>query len=536
MKRLFRCTLLIVMPLSAWSQESRDLRREAVNRLPSAAKRWALIVGVDQYDDAHIGRLAGAANDARALADALAVYAGFPRDQIIVLATGEPPERQPTRINILRRLSNLRGLVPNDGLFLFSFSGHGIERGGKGFLIPSDAQLSDDIEFLQETGLSLDSVTSRIRGMKTTQALLLIDACRNDPGGRADADNPLSQKFVDSLRFDVRNHEVEAFAVLYAASVGQRAYEDAEKKQGYFTWALVQGLRGEAANKDGDVTLAGLVSYLQNTIPKRIALDLGGKSQRPYAVIEGYRADTLVLASAPKAPAAPVVVTVLPTVVSPAVGPLPVEATKESRAAAVHLLEQAREAMGGSAKIAGIRNVDQEVQNTIPRIGGGVLKMIKAHFQYCDGTYREEQRILLAEHLTLYFDGASGGWIRSHGKSEPLRGSLLKTFQNEKFLEPYGLVQADLRGNIVAITDPSTLHITDQEGNSANLTFDPATHLPKTVRHEKATYRFADWRTVSGTQYPFEIEVVSGQDRPVVHKVMRMRVNTGIKCADLGKK
>jgi hypothetical protein len=295
-------------------------------------------------------------------------------------------------------------------------------------------------------------------------------------------------------------------------------------------------LRGEAANKDGDVTLSNLVSYLQNTIPKRITLDLGGKSQRPYAVIEGYRADTLVLASAPKAAAAPVVATAVPAVVSSAVGPLQVGATNESRAAAFHFLEQAREAMGGSAKIAGIRDFDQEFQNVLPKVGGGEVKAIKSHFQYCEGTYRQEQRILLAEFLTLYFDGTSGGWIRSHGKSEPLRGSLLKASQNEKFLGLYGLVQADLRGYTVVVTDPSTVHVTDQEGNSADLTFDPAIHLPKNVRWEKVTQRFADWRTVGGTQYPFETEIVSSEDRPVFHKVMRMRVNTGIKCADLGKR
>ena len=116
-----RCALLVAIAISAGAQVNRDLTLQSIDRLPSTSKRWALIVGVDQYDDVHIGRLAGAANDARNLADALVAFAGFPRDQIIVLATGEPPERQPTRINILRRLSNLKGLLPRDGLFLFSF-------------------------------------------------------------------------------------------------------------------------------------------------------------------------------------------------------------------------------------------------------------------------------------------------------------------------------------------------------------------------------------------------------------------------------
>ncbi|HEX3145640.1 MAG TPA: hypothetical protein VHQ64_16825, partial [Pyrinomonadaceae bacterium] len=91
--------------------------------------------------------------------------------------------------------------------------------------------------------------------------------------------------------------EVQAFATVYATGIGQRAYEYTEKKQGYFSWAVVEGLKGAAANDKGEVTLAQLVKYVQDAVPKRIAVDLGStKQQKPFAVIEGYRADELVLA------------------------------------------------------------------------------------------------------------------------------------------------------------------------------------------------------------------------------------------------
>jgi len=125
----------------------------------------------------------------------------------------------------------------------------------------------------------------------------LLDACRNDPGGRADAPNPLSNAYVNAFNFDVRNREVQAFATVYATGIGQRAYEYTEKKQGYFSWAVVEGLKGAAANDKGEVTLSQLVKYVQDAVPKRIAVDLGStKQQKPFAVIEGYRADELVLA------------------------------------------------------------------------------------------------------------------------------------------------------------------------------------------------------------------------------------------------
>jgi len=270
---------------------------EEITALPASAKRWALVIGVDKYIDPQISPLKGSDNDARMIADALVRYSGFPQDQVILLSTNQPAERQPTRVNILRRLSNLSTTVPKDGLLLVSFAGHGMERGGQAFLLPADAQISDQISFLEETAISMNRVKQWIKDTGVGQVVLLLDACRNDPGGRADAPNPLSNAYVNSFNFDVRNREVQAFATVYATGIGQRAYEYTEKKQGYFSWAVVEGLKGGAANDKGEVTLSQLVKYVQDAVPKRIAIDLGStKQQKPFAVIEGYRADELVLA------------------------------------------------------------------------------------------------------------------------------------------------------------------------------------------------------------------------------------------------
>lgn len=268
-----------------------------VKSLPSQNKRWALLIGVDRYEDSNISSLKGAANDARSLNQALVNYGGFPQDQVIVLSSDEPFERQPTRKNILRRLSNLAGLVPKDGLLLISFAGHGIDRNGQGFLIPSDATFSEDIRLLEETAISVNSVKQRIRDTGVQQVMIFLDSCRSYPTGRSDSPNPLTNAFTKVLNFDVTNKEVMAFVVLYATALGGRAYEYAEKQQGYFSWAIAQALKGAAANERGEVTLGALVKYLENTVPKLVSIDYGAKVvQRPFANIEGYRAAELVVA------------------------------------------------------------------------------------------------------------------------------------------------------------------------------------------------------------------------------------------------
>lgn len=143
------------LPIEAQrQQDSRALRMQEVKELPAKSKRFALVIGVDEYRDKQINRLYGASKDAQTLRDALVRYAGFPEDHVTLLATGEPEEREPSRANILQRLLNLNGLVPQDGLLLVSFAGHGMQRGEKGFLLPVDAKIGS-LSQLENTAISV---------------------------------------------------------------------------------------------------------------------------------------------------------------------------------------------------------------------------------------------------------------------------------------------------------------------------------------------------------------------------------------------
>jgi len=73
---------------------------ESVNKWPSSAKRYALVIGIDQYESAQINRLEGANNDAKAISNALIENAGFPSSQVILLSTDQPAQYHPTRNNI----------------------------------------------------------------------------------------------------------------------------------------------------------------------------------------------------------------------------------------------------------------------------------------------------------------------------------------------------------------------------------------------------------------------------------------------------
>ncbi|MEN3331139.1 MAG: uncharacterized protein V7641_504 [Blastocatellia bacterium] len=293
----------LLIPAQA-QNEQRSLQvkqAEAVTKWPDKEKRFALIIGIDQYQDSLISKLEGASNDARKLADALIRYAGFPTDQVTLLTSEQPLEKWPTRAKILSRLSILRASVPADGLLLIAFAGHGIERDKQAYLLPMDAQISTDIALLEDTAIKVERMRNLIAETGVQQVVLIIDACRNDPtAGRGTGDNKLTDSYVKGFDFKEHNQGITSFVTLYATKVGERAYEYKEKKQGYFSLALVEGLAGDAANEKGEVTLGGLISYLQKIVPKRTLQELGGgKQQQPYALIEGYKADELVISVVP---------------------------------------------------------------------------------------------------------------------------------------------------------------------------------------------------------------------------------------------
>lgn len=269
----------------------------AVAQLPVESKRWAIIVGVDDFNDKRIKRLRGAANDGGMLKEVLFTQAGFPENHIHLLASDQPDDHQPTRANILYWLSTLAGRVGEDGLLLVAFSSHGITHEGEGYLFAADSPVSDRQKLLEDTAISATKLREQILETGAGQVVVLLDACRSTPGevraGEAGAE-PLSAAFMKGFNFDIRNRGVRAYATLYATDVGKYAYEFKEERQGYFTWAVVNGLKGEAANEQGEVTLQGLVDYVEELVPQKVQADLG-KEQVPTHEIKGYKTGRLVL-------------------------------------------------------------------------------------------------------------------------------------------------------------------------------------------------------------------------------------------------
>lgn len=290
LRKLLIGFISLFSPIVAPSQQS------SIAELPPARNRYAILIGVDAYDNKNIDSLDDPSHDVQVLKDTLERYAGFRDDNVIVLSTKSKEGDRPTRNRILVALSSMKYDVREDSLLLFMFSGHGITKDNQAFLLPQDAVNTDDPKLLAQTSLSVDLIRESIADTNAKQAIVLLDSCRNDPQkGKGPSNNPFTTAYTEGFDFQKLNKNISASVVIYAAEVGGRAYVDSTANLGYFTEALADALQGKAANEAGEVRLSSLLDYLQSTVPTMVGHDMPGKNQRPIYVVGGYKPTDLIL-------------------------------------------------------------------------------------------------------------------------------------------------------------------------------------------------------------------------------------------------
>ena len=196
-----------------------------------AEKRVALIVGNDNYDN--LRQLANPQNDARAMQETLERL-----DFKVVVELDRDLKR--TR----RALEDFKQDAKGADVALFFFAGHGVAIDGVNYLVPTDADASSSARLI-ETSLPLSEAQEVIRSVAPA-AIMLLDACRNDPfldgsgGGRGAApladDPPTTAKPKPGLG---RMGRADGVLFAFSAAPGETA-SDGDEENSPFTAALVR--------------------------------------------------------------------------------------------------------------------------------------------------------------------------------------------------------------------------------------------------------------------------------------------------------
>ena len=254
--------------------------------------KWAVVVGVNEYQRSGVSDLKFAVSDAKMFAQALTDQVGVPKEQIFLYTTETTdPGEMPRLTNLVFRLEWLKGRVKPEDTVFFYFAGHGVETEGETFLLMDNADNRSKATLTMST-LNATLLFDLLQECNAKDTLVVLDACRNDPtAGRGDQDNPMTDAMSRGLVFKPIGtaSKQRNLATLFACNVGERSYEWPEKGHGYFTYFLVEGLKS-----GGKVTLGALSNFVRNKVSQASAE--AGDNQQPTLRYEGPGPEGWVLA------------------------------------------------------------------------------------------------------------------------------------------------------------------------------------------------------------------------------------------------
>jgi uncharacterized caspase-like protein len=139
-----------------------------------ADKRVALVIGNNDYKN--VPRLQKAVNDARTMGATLKQL-GF------TVMVAENQTRQAFSESLL---AFDKALEPGDTAFFF-YAGHGFEIAGQNFLLPTDVPSAGEgqEELVRDASVLADRIVERLQNKNVRTAILVFDACRNNPFERS---------------------------------------------------------------------------------------------------------------------------------------------------------------------------------------------------------------------------------------------------------------------------------------------------------------------------------------------------------------
>src|SRR5437764_14712513 len=139
----------------------------ALSAGPASAEpesRTALVIGNAGYT--HQRPLGNPVNDATAMADTLRRL-GF---EVVFVNDAD-------RTRMVKALGEFRKKLRSDGVGLFYYAGHGMQVRGHNYLLPTDADISDENDAAL-LAIDLETVQHQMEDAGVRLSLYILDACR----------------------------------------------------------------------------------------------------------------------------------------------------------------------------------------------------------------------------------------------------------------------------------------------------------------------------------------------------------------------
>lgn len=186
-----------------------------------------------------------------------------------------------TRAGLERAFQEMGGKTRRDDVFVLFLAGHGItyEKDGNYYFLPVDFRYTSE-EAIQKQGVSKDDLMKNLTHIQAMKSLLLLDTCNSGSFAEAVASRNIVEKTAVA-----RLSKATGRSTIVASSRDQAALEGYEG-HGVFTYAILQGINGGAKDKEGKVTVNGLATFVEETLPK-LTFKKWGYEQIPQKSLQG---------------------------------------------------------------------------------------------------------------------------------------------------------------------------------------------------------------------------------------------------------
>lgn len=189
-----------------------------------------------------------------------------------------------TKSELLAKLQSLKGTAPEDVVIVY-LAGHGESVGADWYFLPHEVVYPERPEEVRQKGISSQEIKDLVTQIGAKKVLLLMDACKSGFALQA-----FSARGVDERQALAQLARANGVHIVAASTKDQFASEVQELGHGVFTYALIEGLQGQAdgSPKDGIVTVRELLAFVEARLPE---LSLKFRTERQYPVAESRGMD-----------------------------------------------------------------------------------------------------------------------------------------------------------------------------------------------------------------------------------------------------
>ncbi len=210
---------------------------------PADAKRWALLIGVQQYDDRTMARLEHPVADAEFLRETLVKRYKVPANQVLLLT-------DPSQVRLEQTVASWLEKISPDASVLLYYAGHAFaDDKGSVYLAPRNFHR----DRAASSGVALQWLVDTFEACRAKQKLLLLDTCQPGLAGQA-IDQPSTAEMIRALKTPPGRAPLRTITAIASCSPSQRGTVLAATKRSAMADCLAKAYGGEA-DKNRDVSL-----------------------------------------------------------------------------------------------------------------------------------------------------------------------------------------------------------------------------------------------------------------------------------------